>query len=202
MRVFDICTRFGGEEFAVVMPGSAAEDAARIAERIRQRVQNSNSAEPGLASLKVTVSIGLAVSRPDMWPSSDLDWRGGHALYQAKRAGKETACGRQAPQKGEAGPKRAALHNGRRSADKEARSKTFCEELHHYAPACAIVSVPRTDTGRASMQSSPERGLLLIEARHSPPRRCWLIFESAARTQAQGPDPRGDRCRQKKSSRS
>ncbi|HEX3704362.1 MAG TPA: sensor domain-containing diguanylate cyclase [Vicinamibacterales bacterium] len=87
VRVFDICTRFGGEEFAVVMPGSAADDAARIAERIRQRVQNSSSADPGLASLKVTVSIGLAVSRPDMSPR-DLIGGADMALYQAKRAGK------------------------------------------------------------------------------------------------------------------
>ncbi len=87
VRVFDICTRFGGEEFAVVMPGSAADDAARIAERIRQRVQKTSSAEPGLASLKVTVSIGLAVSRPDMSPR-DLIAGADMALYQAKKAGK------------------------------------------------------------------------------------------------------------------
>ncbi len=69
------------------MPGSAADDAARIAERIRQRVQKTSSPEPGLASLKVTVSIGLAVSRPDMSPR-DLITGADMALYQAKKAGK------------------------------------------------------------------------------------------------------------------
>jgi diguanylate cyclase (GGDEF)-like protein len=89
VRVFDICTRYGGEEFAVLMPGSTAADAARIAERIRQRVEVSTSAEPGLESMKVTVSIGLAVSRPDSSPR-DLINRADVALYQAKRGGKNT----------------------------------------------------------------------------------------------------------------
>lgn len=87
VRVFDICTRFGGEEFAVLMPGSGDEDAARIAERIRQRAENCTAAEPGLQALKVTVSIGLAVSRPDSSPS-DLIHRADVALYQAKQSGK------------------------------------------------------------------------------------------------------------------
>jgi len=87
VRVFDVCTRYGGEEFAVVMPGSAADDAARIAERIRQRVESCSSTEPDLASLKVTVSIGLAVSRPEMSPR-DLIAGADLALYQAKRSGK------------------------------------------------------------------------------------------------------------------
>lgn len=87
VRVFDICTRFGGEEFAVLMPGSSADDAARIAERIRQRTENCTATEPDLAEVKVTVSIGLAVSRPDSSPR-DLINRADVALYQAKRSGK------------------------------------------------------------------------------------------------------------------
>ena len=69
------------------MPGSAAEDAARIAERIRQRVENYSSAEPRLAPLKMTVSIGLAVSKPGTSPT-DLISGADAALYRAKRAGK------------------------------------------------------------------------------------------------------------------
>ncbi len=87
VRVFDVCTRFGGEEFAVVMPGSEPADAARIAERIRQRVQNYTSSEPGLASLKFTVSVGYAVSGPDT-SARDLISAADVALYQAKRTGK------------------------------------------------------------------------------------------------------------------
>jgi diguanylate cyclase (GGDEF)-like protein len=69
------------------MPGSEAADAARIAERIRQRVQNYSSREPGLASLKFTVSVGYAVSGADT-AARDLISAADVALYQAKRTGK------------------------------------------------------------------------------------------------------------------
>src|SRR5713226_6136772 len=39
VRLFDVCTRFGGEEFAIVMPGTGADGAANIAERIRRRIE-------------------------------------------------------------------------------------------------------------------------------------------------------------------
>jgi diguanylate cyclase (GGDEF)-like protein len=87
VRVFDICTRFGGEEFAVLMPGSSADDAFRIAERIRQRAENCTATDPALSGVKATVSIGLAVSRSDSSPR-DLINRADVALYQAKRSGK------------------------------------------------------------------------------------------------------------------
>ncbi|PWT83237.1 MAG: hypothetical protein C5B57_07230 [Blastocatellia bacterium] len=91
VRVFDICTRFGGEEFAVVMPGSGPEDAARIAERIRERIENYRASEPDLATLRTTVSIGLSVSTPAT-SARDLISSADHALYQAKRAGKNQVC--------------------------------------------------------------------------------------------------------------
>jgi diguanylate cyclase (GGDEF)-like protein len=87
VRVFDVCTRFGGEEFAVVMPGSGAVDAARIAERIRERIQNFVPPEPELASLRLTVSIGLSVSSAEM-SARDLISVADAALYEAKRTGK------------------------------------------------------------------------------------------------------------------
>ncbi len=39
VRVFDVCARFGGEEFVIIMPGGTKENAFRIAERIRRRVE-------------------------------------------------------------------------------------------------------------------------------------------------------------------
>jgi diguanylate cyclase (GGDEF)-like protein len=87
VRVFDVCARFGGEEFAIIMPGSAVESAAIVAERIRERIEAYRPLEPGLEQLAITVSIGLAVSTPEMTPR-DLIARADHALYQAKRAGK------------------------------------------------------------------------------------------------------------------
>lgn len=86
VRIFDVCTRFGGEEFAVMMPGGTAESAGAIAERIRQRVEAYQRSEPDLAELRVTASIGVAVSPPGL--TRDLIERADRALYHAKKAGK------------------------------------------------------------------------------------------------------------------
>jgi len=87
VRIFDVCTRFGGEEFAVMMPGGTAESAGAIAERIRHRVEAYQRSEPDLSDLRVTASIGVAVSPPGV-TARDLIERADRALYHAKRAGK------------------------------------------------------------------------------------------------------------------
>jgi len=86
VRRFDLCTRFGGEEFAVVMPGSGAENSASVAERIRQRVEAFRPSETELAELRVTASIGMVVSQGAS--ARDLIARADQALYEAKRSGK------------------------------------------------------------------------------------------------------------------
>ncbi len=87
VRVFDVCARFGGEEFAIIMPGSVVDSAAVVAERIRERIEAYRPTEPGLENLALTVSIGLAVSSPGM-TAHDLIESADRALYLAKRAGK------------------------------------------------------------------------------------------------------------------
>jgi diguanylate cyclase (GGDEF)-like protein len=87
VRIFDVCTRFGGEEFAVMMPGGTMESAGVIAERIRQRVEAYQRSEQDLAALRVTASIGVAVSPPGV-TARDLIERADRALYHAKKAGK------------------------------------------------------------------------------------------------------------------
>ena len=86
VRRFDLCTRFGGEEFAIVMPGSGAENSASVAERIRQRIETFRPAEAELTDLRVTASIGMAVSPGAS--ARELIARADQALYEAKRAGK------------------------------------------------------------------------------------------------------------------
>jgi diguanylate cyclase (GGDEF)-like protein len=87
VRVFDVCTRFGGEEFAVIMPASSEEGATAVAERIRARIAAYRSPDRSLEDLRVSVSIGLALSEPGM-TTRDLITRADEALYAAKRAGK------------------------------------------------------------------------------------------------------------------
>ncbi len=89
VRAFDLCIRCGGDEFAILAPGSGASDAARSAERIRQQVQNyrTTAAPPVPADLYVTVSIGGAVLGPN---ASSREFRAAadRALYEAKAGGK------------------------------------------------------------------------------------------------------------------
>jgi diguanylate cyclase (GGDEF)-like protein len=87
VRVFDVCARFGGEEFVIIMPGSTAESALRIAERIRERIEAYRPADRLLATLRITVSVGLAVSEAGTTVSQLLA-RADGALYAAKHAGK------------------------------------------------------------------------------------------------------------------
>lgn len=87
VRIFDVCTRFGGEEFAVMMPGGTAESAGAIAERIRQRVEAYRRTEADVATLRVTASIGVAVSPPGT-TARELIERADRALYDAKHAGR------------------------------------------------------------------------------------------------------------------
>jgi len=85
VRVFDVCARYGGDEFAVVMPGSRLQSAAAVAERIRLRIadrQPPRSHEPD-----VTVSIGVAELQPGDHARDVID-RADRAMYEAKRAGK------------------------------------------------------------------------------------------------------------------
>lgn len=88
VRVFDVCTRFGGEEFAILMPGSGVGNALIVAERIRARVeQASREAGPLPAHRRITVSLGLATLASDASPHEFIS-RADRALYRAKQEGK------------------------------------------------------------------------------------------------------------------
>ncbi|MBP7568861.1 MAG: sensor domain-containing diguanylate cyclase [Acidobacteria bacterium] len=88
VRGFDVCTRFGGEEFAILMPGSPAAAAVQSAERIRQRIEVYRfDPLPVPVGLRPTISVGVAVlAAADAAP--DLVARADRALYQAKAEGK------------------------------------------------------------------------------------------------------------------
>lgn len=78
--------RLGGEEFVVVLPGVAQQTALRLAEGFREHVMTIDTRR-WLAERRITVSIGLTMSRQGDTPSSMLQ-RADAALYEAKRAGR------------------------------------------------------------------------------------------------------------------
>jgi len=104
VRKFDLCTRFGGEEFAIVMPGSGAESSASVGERIRQRIETFRPTETELADLRVTASIGMAVSEGAS--GRELVARADQALYEAKEAGKNRLVEWKPPSQSDSGKPR------------------------------------------------------------------------------------------------
>ena len=89
VRVFDVCIRCGGDEFAILAPRSGARGAAQSAERIRQQVESyrSQAAPPVPTGLHVTVSIGGAVLTPGV-SSRRFVAMADRALCEAKASGK------------------------------------------------------------------------------------------------------------------
>jgi two-component system, cell cycle response regulator len=88
VRGGDLVCRLGGEEFLVAMPGADAPHAARMAERARRTIENTEFSIPAAAgSVSITVSIGLADWRGEQ-DSADLYRRADRALYRSKSAGR------------------------------------------------------------------------------------------------------------------
>jgi diguanylate cyclase (GGDEF)-like protein/putative nucleotidyltransferase with HDIG domain len=88
LRTYDVPTRFGGEDFAILLPETAAEDALRIAERVRSAVAATLFPIPGHdKTISVTISIGVA-SYASGESTDDLMHRADLALYQAKSRGR------------------------------------------------------------------------------------------------------------------
>jgi diguanylate cyclase (GGDEF)-like protein len=84
--------RLGGEEFAVVVPDSDAEAGRQLAERFREAVMRIDTRR-WLADRRLTVSIGMTVSKAAGDTASHMLQRADAALYEAKRAGRN--CVRQ-----------------------------------------------------------------------------------------------------------
>jgi len=90
LRASDVATRFGGEEFALLLPQTDLVEALKLAERIRQRVQR-NAIQTGNGNeLAVTISIGVSeLKEADQKDAGDrLISSADAALYQAKRQGR------------------------------------------------------------------------------------------------------------------
>ena len=87
IRDDDLAFRYGGEEFAVLLPATAAEGGLPVAERIRDTV-GRHDFKAGATSIRMTVSIGLASCPRTANNSRDLLMAADKALYKAKETGK------------------------------------------------------------------------------------------------------------------
>jgi diguanylate cyclase (GGDEF)-like protein len=88
-RETDVVARFGGDEFAVLLPDTGSEGAVAVAERIRERlaVHSFLKASDGL-DLRLTASVGVA-TLPDVAASAEeLIKAADTAMYRVKDKGK------------------------------------------------------------------------------------------------------------------
>lgn len=91
-RNIDIPARYGGDEFLVVLTETGEDGARRFCERLRGAVERTEF-RSGPDSIKLTVSIGFAVADPtEMIDAREFVRRADHALYDAKRGGRNRVC--------------------------------------------------------------------------------------------------------------
>ena len=79
----DIVFRYGGEEFAIIMPQTPSQQAQHVGERL---VEEARKRSP------VTISVGLATFLEDAQAKDELVVSADKALYRAKRTGKDKIC--------------------------------------------------------------------------------------------------------------
>jgi len=91
LRASDVATRFGGEEFTLLLPQTDAREAFNLAERIRMDIAETPVPVAPERELRVTVSIGvseMALQRDDGDAGARLMADADAALYDAKRQGR------------------------------------------------------------------------------------------------------------------
>lgn len=97
-RAGDFVARYGGEEFVVVLPGTTQEEALRLAEKMRQAVEDLHLPhKTNLASPYVTICCGVTAQRlsilePHKGHEDELLSEADHALYKAKHDGRNRVC--------------------------------------------------------------------------------------------------------------
>lgn len=86
-RIDDVLARLGGEEFALVLPGTTLEEAMRIADRLCAKVEANPMPYEG-GKMPMTASFGVATISDKDTCLTDVIVRADRALYRSKRAGR------------------------------------------------------------------------------------------------------------------
>lgn len=88
IRKIDMASRYGGEEFALILPETHKENARKIAERLRRKISEVSLIVKGGVEIKPTISIGIASYPVDAEDKSTLIGHADEALYFSKKMGK------------------------------------------------------------------------------------------------------------------
>src|SRR5205807_8884336 len=92
VREYDVPARFGGDEFAILMPETTLAEAMAVAERIRRGVESIALKIADGSSPAATVSVGVALFPGHGRTASDLLAAADRAVYQAKALGRNRVC--------------------------------------------------------------------------------------------------------------
>ena len=87
LRPHDLLARYGGEEFVMVLDGVRLQDAARIADRLRRRIEEELVGVDHV-TVRYTASVGVACSDEHGHDLVQLISAGDAAMYNAKRSGR------------------------------------------------------------------------------------------------------------------
>jgi diguanylate cyclase (GGDEF)-like protein len=87
-RISDEPARYGGEELAMILPGTDLDGAHTVAEAVRAAVEQLEVELPGGGALRVTVSVGVSATEGGVTDPASLIDAADVALYEAKRGGK------------------------------------------------------------------------------------------------------------------
>jgi diguanylate cyclase (GGDEF)-like protein len=90
VRKSDICSRHGGEEFAMLLPNTPGDNATFMANRLRRTLAETRYTGLGLPSdVNITISMGVATCPRDATTVAELFELADRALYQAKADGRD-----------------------------------------------------------------------------------------------------------------
>ncbi|MFQ5770099.1 MAG: diguanylate cyclase [bacterium] len=89
LRKTDFFARFGGEEFIIMLPEISKEQACKVANKLRQKIEKTDFANEEMQPNKqITISLGLAVYPDDSMVPKELIQYADQALYTAKSLGR------------------------------------------------------------------------------------------------------------------
>jgi diguanylate cyclase (GGDEF)-like protein len=88
VRDIDVVTRFGGEEFAIILPGASDSDALVVAERIRRSVEGMDYTSESHGRVPITISGGVAALDTSIHTPAQLIGVADRRLLEAKRTGR------------------------------------------------------------------------------------------------------------------